>query len=241
MPLKLDIDDGRKNYLVNFSERFKCIYVEVPKTGCTTIKRALQLAELDGDASKIPKNVHDRSLSPLLSPRHDREAFDAAWDDPAYVNFAFVRNPYTRTLSAYLDKIVINDWERERRLPALGFKADALVSFVEFLQRVAEQEPREMDIHWAPQHLLVGPHENTYDRIFRFETFRDAATRLFSEIGIDQVEGVLPMVESLPHHATGAGDKLGQHYGPDEQKLVAQIFAADFEQFGYHRDLERAA
>lgn len=238
MPLDLDIDEGRKNYLINFSKKYKYIYVEVPKTGCTTIKRALQLAEFDGDDSQLSKNIHDRRASPLLAPRQDPEAFASAWEDPEYVKFTFVRNPYTRTLSAYLDKIVINEWERERRLPALGFDSDSTVGFAEFLERIADQNPREMDIHWAPQHLLIGAGRNRYDRIFRFEAFREAATRVFAELGIDGVEGI---VESLPHHATGAGDKLREHYGETEQQLVASIFSEDFERLGYHVGLDRAA
>ncbi|RLA40734.1 MAG: hypothetical protein DRR06_17035, partial [Gammaproteobacteria bacterium] len=67
------------NYLINWSQQLKIIYVETPKVGCTTIKQILQYAEYGFDISKVPTedhdHLHDRARSPLKSPGYNEEQF----------------------------------------------------------------------------------------------------------------------------------------------------------------------
>ncbi|QIZ81388.1 sulfotransferase family protein [Thalassovita gelatinovora] len=224
----LKVADGPANYLVNFSSRYSYVYVETPKVACSSIKRMLQIAEVDGDLSRLSDDVHDRELSPLKPMYTDPAAFNKLFDDPGTFRFCFVRNPYSRALSCYLDKFVQNEIARPRFLPQLGFSPDSHVTFRDFLLAVRDQTEAECNPHWAPQNFLLNPHAMKYSFIGRFE-FLDTHVQLVAErLGFAQYAGQL-----VAPHRTSAADKVRQHYSRAEIDLVQQIYAGDFEAFGY--------
>lgn len=237
--LYFDYPRGRVDYLTHISRKHRCVFVEVPKAGCSVVKRVLQYSEVDGQGVDPEASVHDRSLSPLAAPI--RGGFDLAeiFGDPTtYFRFSFVRNPYSRALSCYLEKIAGEQWLREKRLPALGFSPDAEVSFVDFLSRVAEQGPAEMDIHWAPQHALLSLRKVRYDFLGRFEAFHADLGRLIEHLDLDVPPGLL---HRRTAHVTHAGDRLHDFYDAESVRLVREIYAGDFESLGYGRDLRFAS
>jgi len=227
----------RANYLTHISWERGYVYVEVPKTGCTSVKRMLQLPEYGYDIDQLPKNIHDRSISPLARPREAPARFLEALRLGELFAFTFVRNPFGRALSGYLDKIVQNPWEKKRRLPPLGFEADAEVSFIEFLNAVRSQPDEEKDIHWAPQHHLLAEGRITFDFVGRFETLRDGLLEVADRIGI-MIDPALLLRTTA--HVTGASDRLAEFYGDEETRCVAEMYAADFGAYGYSTDWREA-
>jgi sulfotransferase famil protein len=100
------------NYGANISLMHKYIYIETAKCGCSTIKLTLQRLEL-GDVNYKRddfEEIHVREYSPLLTPRQVG-SFRNLLNRPDYIKFCFVRNPYTRLLSAYLDKFVRQEYD----------------------------------------------------------------------------------------------------------------------------------
>jgi hypothetical protein len=226
-------DARRANYLTHISWRYRYSYVEVPKTGCTSIKRMLQLAEVDYDVSRLAKNIHDRQHSPLASPMATPYRYESALDAHRLFVFSVVRNPFTRALSGYLDKIVETQWERERRLPQLGFSVSDDVSFFDFLKRVSEQQNHERDIHWAPQSYLLGGGGIHFDHIGRFENLREEIAVIADRIGI-LIEPSLMLRTTA--HATNADSRLEDFLGEREADLILEIYAQDFARFEYDTD-----
>lgn len=224
---------GVANYLCNWARRLDVIYIETPKVACTTIKRTLQLAEVQGDTNLVPKNVHDRDASPLARPSVDETAFLEKLRDKSALKFCFVRNPYTRILSCYLDKMVSNSWERNRLAPKLGFNNGEVPSFPDFLETVAAQAEGERDIHWSTQTYLLRPNIVNYSFIGRFEIFASDFGKLADHLGISEYADM----KSKPH-ATNASDNLKSHYSEKEAELVQAIYEADFRNFGYGRDID---
>jgi len=217
-------------YICHWSRRVGCIYVETPKVACTTIKRVLQSAELGPDGSgALPEDVHDRATSPLLSPGHDPCGFVSALTDTQGFCFGFVRNPYGRTLSCWLDKMVANAAERERLAPMLGLDPDAPPSLEAFLAAIADQPEAERDPHWATQTHLLNPHGIRYAFIGRFEHFRLDFSCVCAHLGIEAHAGDLPAT----WHATDASAKIRSHVGEREAMLIRRIYEADFRNFGY--------
>lgn len=222
------------DYLCHWSRGRDVVYVETPKVACTTVKRVLQAAEGTENDTAAPmhdaaRDVHDRAASPLLSPSSDPAAFLTAMTGPDTFRFAFVRNPYTRALSCWLDKMVGNPFERRRLAPLLGLDGEVVPSFADFLAAVEAQPEDVRDPHWATQSYLLRPQAIRYDVIGRFETFRRDFLRICAHLGIGDHALDLPTT----WHATGAGDKVADHVGPEEARLVRRIYDADFRDFGY--------
>lgn len=217
------------NYLCHWSMTHRFVYVEVPKAGCTTIKRVLQQAEAGGTLTyERPGIVHDRAHSPLLAPKDDPAGFREALRGGSFC-FCFVRNPFTRTLSAYLDKMVANGHERRRLAPKLGLDPDRPPSFAGFLGAVAEQANQDRDIHWKSQAYLLQPNRMRYAYIGRFEALREQIRAVCDHLSIGSYAADLPDT----WHATNANSRMREFYGPSEAELVRRIYEEDFCRFGY--------
>ena len=218
------------NYLCHWSKKHSFIYMETPKVACTTVKRVLQQAEAGGGLTyDKPGVVHDRTRSPLLAPRQDLSAFVEAWRAEEYFRFCFVRNPFTRILSCWLDKMVKIQFERKRLAPKLNLKSENPPTFNVFLSAIAEQKDEECDIHWAPQTYLLRPNRVSYSFIGRFELFREQFRKICEHLGISEYANDL----SITWHATHAYEKVKNYMGKQEIELIHRIYERDFRNFGY--------
>jgi hypothetical protein len=223
-------------YSINVSLKYKYVYVENPKVACSHIKRCLQRMELR-DPEAFIKNVHDRTESPLI--RVDQLRVDQLlhiFNSNEFFKFTFVRNPFTRTLSAYLDKIGRNEKHKRSILLALGRNPDDLeqfVSFPDFTQAIATLNPYLMDNHWRPQTDQVLLPLVRYDFIGRFEHFE----RDFSKVVKTITDDSQPPVDNDISHQTGAGAALFKYYDEECAEVVRNVYARDFQHFGYSTEL----
>lgn len=219
-------------YISNISERYKVFYLANPKAASTGILRTLQLAEVDGDMTRVPEFVHERAHSPLLNFASSSHSPDEILASPAFFRFTYVRNPFSRTLSAYLDKIVADEGERERLLPMLGLSASDRPSFLTFLKAVDAQRDGWRDIHWTTQKRLVQLNNVDYSFIGRFESFRDTFPALIQQLGIPAEH----LSDTRPAHTTDASARIAEFVGDDERELILSIYESDFRAFGYGLD-----
>ena len=220
-------------YLANISDRFKYVYLANPKAASTGILKTLQLAEVDGDASRLPDSAHDRQNSPIPRIGTSRFSPEEIFGGSDFFRFTYVRNPFTRVLSAYLDKIVKEPTERDRLLPTLGIAADAEVSFLDFLKAIHDQRDGWRDIHWATQSRLIQCNNIDYSFIGRFETFSSTFPPLLERLGIEQEHFD---TASTAVHATNASSRVAEHLGAEERRLILTIYESDFINFSYGRD-----
>lgn len=223
------------HYICHWSIQRSFIYVETPKVACTTIKRVLQAAELGPDRqADTPEDVHAFGHSPLLSPASDQQGFVTAMQDENVFRFGFVRNPYARALSCWLDKMVQNAFERRRLAPLLALDPTEPPSFASFLEAVAAQDAPDRDPHWATQTYLLRPNRHRYNFLGRFETFRADFLKVCGHLSIEEYAGDLPDT----WHATDATAKVRTHVGLLEGALIRRIYEDDFRNFGYGWGLE---
>lgn len=102
-------------------------------------------------------------------------------NDKTYFKFTFVRNPWTRIASAYLDKFVVMKRLGKPVLSALygfygnnmsGEQLDKSITFSQFVSYLYQTEDQHLNVHWKPQHLFFEGIDNL-DFIGRFENLAE--------------------------------------------------------------------
>lgn len=225
------------NYSLNISLKHRYVYVETPKVACSTIKLTLQKFEIQ-DPDFVPEDfedIHNRNFSPLLGPTqvgplkkflHRRDI----------IKFCFVRNPYTRLLSCYLDKIAGNKPHKSSILRQLGDNPSQLeipISFQQFIDAVAQQPITFMDPHWRPQYYQTFQDTIKYNIIGKFERFHEDFTRIANSIS----EKLLYYYHHEHRHQTNAMQFVREYYNDEIAEKVFNIYKVDFDAFNYPKEL----
>jgi hypothetical protein len=169
----------------------RVLYACIPKAACTSIMtwlvrsagfapELLQQFERAESCGLCPgalgyPDIHSHldtnySLRPLSAPQIDR-----LLTDPSYFKFTVVRNPLTRLVSGYLDKVVKARSPARRIIRASQFRKGQLgwsavrrwmggqafldpersLSFREFVEHLLRERPDQIDIHFRPQSRLL--------------------------------------------------------------------------------------
>lgn len=200
----------------------KIIYICNPKVAGSSIIQSL--LSLDPEADDAVRANHNTPASRRrISGLRDPGAFLNCLDDPDSFIFAFVRNPYSRILSCFRDKIASHRQPRFRTY--LDLPPTGAVAFTDFLERVAAQDTRDMNRHWRPQANLI-PERIPLSFLGRFETLEESLLTLTQKIGIEQDD-----VRTVMPHKTGTGNAAD--LTREEVALINQIYSEDFRRFGY--------
>lgn len=184
----------------------------MPKAANSTV--VISIARLkygDHIPSRTAKNLF---ITPAKLSYAQMNQFDSLF------KFTVVRNPYTRTLSAYLDKV-------ERRAKAKGHTT----SFAHFL-RVLENGKLFKNAHWAPQYSLMLLPVDQLDFVGKMERLDRDLAHINDRIRPTQHH---PVASSLGN-ATDANKKLATYYNEDLIAKVRKLYRADFDIFDYPLD-----
>lgn len=230
-------------YSVNISVKNSYMYFETAKVACSTIKKTLQNFEFKSaglDVLPEIKNVHSKVDSPLLSPLQvGLEKFCDMLNDENVIKFSFIRNPYSRALSAFLDKMSYESKEKQKIANVLGIEISSNIAFLDFLKAVDSTPLVKMDHHWRPQYyqLLMGLVD--YNYVGYFENFAEDFNAILSKIyGEDLVFGRNEkLVKHHAPHSTKASSKLVNYYNNETIDLVKKIYDKDFRSFNYAYEL----
>ena len=154
-----------------------------------------------------------------------------------YFWFTVVRNPYTRLLSAFLQKgsgaqrgnAVFKKFPGFDRLDPVGF-----TEFVSFLENGGLYENK----HWSPQIKLLLVPPDRFDYIAKTENLGRDMEYIFQEIGLKPTQD---SCFSRPHvseastewKVTNANSCAAEFYNENICKRVYDLYKADFVEFGY--------
>lgn len=119
---------------ISYNSRVR--YVSIPKCACTSIKHAL----LKADGIDIPNGIETHKHPHWMK-----------WDStfrPDMV-FTFVRHPGSRMLSAWREKVTTGYSQK------MGCPLPTTASPMEFITWITTQDPRTLNIHFKPQHLIL--------------------------------------------------------------------------------------
>jgi len=203
------------------------VYIGNPKCGSTTIKHSLkqmQAAEyiragIAFERSERPHQGDECLKSQGLRPSACSHRFV----------FSCVRNPFTRALSGYLDKVAPRN-----RIPYPELRNRSVENFEQHLLAIADYRPKGLNFHFRPQHINLDFPNINYDAIFYLENL-SAISRFFAEMSPK-----ITLETSAPH-SRSAISKLRNHYTDRAVKLVQGIYAQDFSVFGYGSNLDDAS
>ncbi|WP_019624883.1 sulfotransferase family protein [Thioalkalivibrio thiocyanoxidans] len=213
--------------LVSTSQRF--VFYRIPKAGHSTVGNTLlrydpsitddQRKAVQASGDKIGVYRHPRDIG----LKRSREAWRK------YFLFTFVRNPFHRTLSAYLDKVMRDRPPAEKNLGTGSVQNGAPLSFADFLQRL-ENGALYRGPHWAPQVSLLPRDRSRLDFAGRLEHIdRDLPALVEKLFGTES----LAEVHNWDPHRTGSADKLADYYGGPEIDRIRKLYREDFEAFDY--------
>ena len=152
--------------------------------------------------------------------------------------FTVVRNPWTRTLSAFLDKIANGPHDKYGSVPGFGDNSQTgFEAFIAFLGNGGLHSNH----HWKPQidALLLPP--SHFQTVCRLEHLAEELPLALARTGL-----TLPSPDRLrqPHRIesnqrsklTQAASKLLKYYSPTTVQAVADLYTADFKLGRYSTD-----
>lgn len=225
------------NYRFHFPPDLSLLYVEIPKTGCTTLKTAIaNQFGLIPEAFESTDGIHDywQSAPNKWSALDDAQRGTLITSHDV-LRFTSVRNPYERALSCYLDKCIARrGYHFSLLFP--GEQGRGQPSFMEFLKAVERTMVTGIgsDIHWRPMTDLCKPKTIRYDHIVRFERFEESYAELRRRLGWG------PKRLPIPTFKTKAAQQLKNYIGPHEVDAIRRLYREDFSEFGYSTCLSAA-
>ncbi|KAL8623703.1 hypothetical protein ACOMHN_004768 [Nucella lapillus] len=169
-------------------------YCFLPKAGCTFWIRVFSyLHNFTGDSARTPWEI------PRLKVHNTKHSHGVLWSAvsskvQSYLRFMFVRHPFSRLWSAYLDKLFLPDFWREVGVPAVQalrsanttLKAWACghdLTFPEFVQfSLTTHEP-----HWEPIYLHCDPCQFRPAVVGDMRTFSKDTLFLLRRMGLEWV------------------------------------------------------
>ncbi len=211
------------------SHKYKCIFVEIPKTGSSSVraiignpaKPHLNIWQIKYELEHYNDRTHytgrlnriNELLSFMLPQRVRSKKGKNIFE--SYYKFSFVRNPWDRVVSLYLRKE--------------GLQMRDRMSFEEFVDWIKYSSstclhpvPHTNQLDW-----LVDPHGNVLvDFIGRFENLENDWAKVAKKLGAS---------EKLPHENNNPIRKkhYSEYYNSRTRDIIAHKFRVDIDYFGY--------
>ena len=261
---QLRLGDGRRDVAENPSqflivdEEHKLIYCNVPKVGCTSWKRVfLSLAGFDVKRNKSLNRVGiSKSGRQLLNYVHKYDnILQRRHILKDYSKFLVVRDPFTRLLSAYQNKLsprsrqgtteksdyytkfalmIVRQLYGEAEMKRVRNDMSLYnLTFAEFVHFLVHPETKVFDRHWERIHELCLPCDIEYDFVGKYETLTEDAEFILKSAGIDMP---FPTAGKIATHSS-VQNTVSEYYKTvsprDLRTLFYDKFYLDFKLFDY--------
>lgn len=241
---------------VNHSQTL--IYRVVPKCACSTIGQILYRADhgafYDGD-------IHDAKdglwkWNGNTDKDQAREVITKAIQSAKAVTFTCVRNPYTRILSAFLDKIcgiqrngnkyrgdMVPMIVKHYEMDIVG-DFDQIAAFRKFLLFVRDtikfRHPMHPDIHWSPMAghtATLVRNGGKYDHVFATESFDQGMRQVLDDVTLAHPTDLsaLPRFNESEGHGPKRAHPVEDYFDDLANHIMLDIYRKDFAIFKYRR------
>lgn len=218
----------RPNYFIPI-EKYKLLYVQVPKCANTSILMALgKLAgwkDFPTYVENNPSRHHD--IQEAVRKRKMPVNEDNIKKFKAYHKFTFVRNPWDRIVSCWKDKVKY----KERKFVGFNrWRIGSSWSFEDFVKRIATISDQEANDHFRSQFYATSVGGRSYlDWFGKIEQSSDWAVL---QDRIERQNGRLDNLMVL-NKGKDASIDYKQYYNDKTQILIAKRYNADIVTFGY--------
>lgn len=217
-------------FYVSLKHRY--VYVQTPKVASTTLKA--RLAELECRGSnvkwdKLPNHPTPEQSVHVRPFQLPDEMLDDALFGHRFYRFAFVRDPFRRVLSGYLDKIKGNP-EAGKFVSKMRVPTNGVIGFDDFLEFLYSTRSNSggWNVHWRPAYLLLRPDLIPYDKIGKLESFDADFNEIGSRIGVK-----LDATITRTAHKTTPQQGQETYYSDRAIQIVQEVYRQDFEAFNY--------
>lgn len=153
----------------------------------------------------------------------------------SYRSFVVSRNPYTRTLSAFLDKIAFENDPKFASYP--GFADPSAEGFLKFLLFLEGRKSKPNKHFWRQTDLLYQPLDR-FTCVAKLESLSADLNAFLDQAGIGNASALRfdqphSLERSETGKITGAQTKISEYYNNETMQLVEKVYRADFDLFGY--------
>ena len=242
------------------TESESMVYRVVPKCACSTIGQIMFYSDhgrfFDGDIHDATEGLHKWSLE------DSQPLIEANVTGHKSYAFTCVRNPYTRILSSFFDKICGHpaEWQTLSRQPRADAHAEIRgrgrqprgrfrirpdQSFRRFLlfarDTIRWRRPMEPDIHWSAMSGHVSTYivnGGRYDAIFFTETFNEGMQGVLDAIETPKKVSLkkIPKFNESEGHGPKRAHPVEDYFDDLSMHLMWEIYKRDFQLFRYDFD-----
>lgn len=201
------------------SHKAKLVYVLNAKAACSSIKRVLAAKEQVVNTSELVRVHKDPRMLSMMCRQVPLDATE-------YFGFSFVRNPYQRLVSAYLNKFKKKDLTPENFLYRnyLGGYFSLDDDFQDYVRKVVLIPNAFAERHFVRQsYWLYEKNTHPLNFVGRMEIMNEQFEGLAQKYGL----------ESLPHYNKTASYDWKSFYTEKLKALVSDYYAEDLACFGY--------
>jgi dermatan 4-sulfotransferase 1 len=217
----------------SFSISGKYCYFRIPKSANSTITKTLAYYDssiIYDDNKDIDGKVAKSKFANIFSTR----VLSNNSLKKVYYLFTFVRNPYTRVLSSYLDKI--DNFKKafyDTRKSVRHFSNADDVTFEAFVTYL-ENGGLYLDPHWMPQLSLIPLPLSEVSFVGKVENIDHDLPVLINRLFGDNTYRV---IKSREDSRRKSSEVVSKYYTEDLKARIYKLYKADFDAFSYSQDL----
>lgn len=222
--------DSIRGDSVAFFPELRLVFNRIKKSGNTSALLTLNkiAGREDPENSEAPKSQRSIRRTPLRTIVASRD----------FATLTIVRDPASRVLSAYHNKVGSGLKARHRNLPGFGDASpDAFETFLRHISTTDEP----VDPHFWPQARLLIKPAGKFTFIARLENLAREMAPVLKSLGVDPRHAALfagphPLEANRPAKITSSNTKV-KTVTPRAAEMIFEMYDADYRAFGYEKRL----
>ena len=201
--------------MINYKHKF--IFVGIPKSGTTSMSS--QLPQNDFEKLHGWDELNNKWKQHYTISELTEYGYFTNEELAVFLKFAFVRNPWDRTLSGV---------HYRKKVGGSCYKNYTIKDYLNgFTTKTNCHDKLSINQHIRPQYEFVFDEtgNNLMDFIGRFENLQEDFNVVCDKIGIPRQE--------LPHKNKSKHKHYTEYYDDETREIIAEKYAKDIEYFGY--------